>query len=64
MRIIDILAIVLAQCKKIYGEQFEALPDNDKKVVILQFICEIMAKKPFLKTCISETFYNELKENV
>lgn len=62
MKIIEILAIVMAQCKKVYGDQFENLSANDKKAVILQFICEIMAKNPFLKVCIGETFYNELNE--
>ena len=62
METIEILAIVMAECKKVYGEQFESLSENEKKFVIMQFISEIMAINPYLKYCIGETFYNELNE--
>lgn len=62
MKIIDILAIVMAECKKVYGEQFENLSADEKKAVIMQFISEIMAKNPYLKVCIGEAFYKELVE--
>lgn len=62
MKIIDILAIVMLECKKTYGDKFESLSADEKKAVIMQFICEIMAKNSYLKYCIGETFYNELNE--
>jgi hypothetical protein len=62
MKTIEILAIVMAECKKVYGEQFERLSAEEKKAVIMQFICEIMAKNSYLKVCIGEAFYNELVE--
>ena len=62
MKTIEILAIVMAECKKVYGEQFENLSAEEKKAVIMQFICEIMAKDSYLKACIGEAFYNELVE--
>lgn len=62
MKTIEILAIFMAECKKVYGEQFESLSADEKKAVIMQFISEIMATNHFLKVCIGETFYNELLE--
>lgn len=62
MKTIEILAIVMAECKKVYGEQFESLSAEEKKAVIMQFICELMAKNSYLKVCIGEAFYNELIE--
>lgn len=64
MKIIEILAIVMAQLKKTYGKQFDSLTDAEKKSAIMQYICEIMAKNSYLKVCIGEAFYNELNEVV
>lgn len=62
MKTIEILAIVMAELKKVYGEQFESLTAEEKKAAIMQFICELMAKHSYLKVCIGEAFYNELNE--
>lgn len=62
MKTIEILATVMAECKKVYGEQFENLSADEKKFVIMQFVSEIMATNPYLKVCIGEAFYNELIE--
>lgn len=62
MTILKILAIVMAELKKAYGEQFDNLPDDAKKAAILQYISEIMAKHRYLKYRIGEVFYNELNE--
>jgi hypothetical protein len=62
MQTIEILAIVMAELKRVYGEQFESLTAEEKKAAIMQFICELMAKNSYLKVCIGEAFYNELNE--
>lgn len=60
MKVMDLLAIVMSVCKKEYGKQFDDLGEAEKKVVILQYIQEIMATDMTLKYFIGETFYKEL----
>jgi hypothetical protein len=62
MKTIEILAIVMAELKKVYGEQFESFTTEEKKAAIMQFVCELMANNSYLKVCIGEAFYNELNE--
>lgn len=62
MTIMKLLAIVMMELKKAYGEQFESLTAEEKQSAIMQFICELMAKRSYLKYCIGEMFYNELIE--
>lgn len=60
MKVMDLLKIVMSVCKKEYGKQFDDLCEADKKVVILQYIQELMATDLTLKYVIGETFYKEL----
>ena len=60
MKVMDLLAIVMSECKKVYGKQFDDLGETEKKAVMLQYIQELMATDLTLKYFIGETFYKEL----
>ena len=59
MNSITLFAIIMSELKKVYGEDFENLTDGEKQCFIWQYVQEIMARDPFLKSCISEMFYKE-----